>query len=130
MKKDLILAAIVILSLIAVFWGVYLSYSRNEFINQNLEYYETPHSCKDCNVILISIDTLRADHTSFMGYFRNTTPNLDKLAEESVIFENAFAQAPAQSQVTHQSLLRSTPLSTAHLMRPTDFQRNSSHWRK
>jgi len=110
MKKDIkdiiLVAAVVILWLIAVFWGVYFSYPRNEFINQNLEHYETPYSCKDCNVVMISIDTLRADHTGFMRYFRNTTPNLDKLAKESVVFENAFSQAPSTTP-SHASIFTS-----------------------
>ena len=46
------------------------------------------------NVILISIDTLRADHLSCLGYQRPTTPNLDKLADESVVFEQAITAAP------------------------------------
>lgn len=45
------------------------------------------------NIILISIDTLRPDHTSLFGYERNTTPNLDKFAGNSIVFENAFSQA-------------------------------------
>lgn len=46
------------------------------------------------NVILISIDTLRADHLGAYGYDRNTSPNIDRLAQEGVLFENAFSQAP------------------------------------
>jgi arylsulfatase A-like enzyme len=46
------------------------------------------------NVVLISIDTLRADHLSCYGYFRKTSPNIDKFAEESLVFENAFSAAP------------------------------------
>jgi arylsulfatase A-like enzyme len=45
------------------------------------------------NVLLITLDTLRADHVSSYGYARQTTPNLDKLASEGVLFENAFATA-------------------------------------
>jgi arylsulfatase A-like enzyme len=41
---------------------------------------------KKPNVLLISIDTLRADHVSCYGYPKRTTPNIDKLAEESVVF--------------------------------------------
>ena len=33
--------------------------------------------CRRCNVIIISIDSLRADHMSLYGYERITTPNLD-----------------------------------------------------
>mgnify|MGYP000397906295 CR=1 FL=1 len=43
------------------------------------------------NILLIAIDTLRADHVSCYGYSKNTTPTLDELANEGVIFENAIA---------------------------------------
>jgi hypothetical protein len=43
------------------------------------------------NVLFIVIDTLRADHLSSYGYERLTSPNLDNLAEQGVLFENAFA---------------------------------------
>ncbi|HDH97126.1 MAG TPA: hypothetical protein ENF73_05305, partial [Proteobacteria bacterium] len=46
------------------------------------------------NVVLISIDTLRADHMSLYGYHRNTTPNIDRLARESVVFDANIAAAP------------------------------------
>ena len=50
-----------------------------------------PHSWR---VILISIDTLRADHLSSYGYERPTTPTIDRLAEEGVLFSNTRSQAP------------------------------------
>jgi len=43
------------------------------------------------SVLLISIDTLRADHLSCYGYVRRTSPNLDRLAQEAALFEYAFA---------------------------------------
>jgi len=43
------------------------------------------------NVVLITMDTVRADHLSAYGYDRNTTPNLDRLAARGVLFENAIA---------------------------------------
>jgi arylsulfatase A-like enzyme len=46
------------------------------------------------NVILITIDTLRADHLGSYGYERDTSPNIDSLAEKGILFENAFSQAP------------------------------------
>ncbi len=46
------------------------------------------------DIILISIDTLRPDHTGCYGYRRPTTPNLDAFAKESVLFENAISAAP------------------------------------
>ncbi len=44
-------------------------------------------------IFLIVIDTLRADHLSCYGYFRDTSPNIDRLAKEGVIFENFHASA-------------------------------------
>ncbi len=44
------------------------------------------------NIILISIDSLRADHLSCYGYYRNTSPNIDQLAREGVLFKNGFSQ--------------------------------------
>lgn len=43
------------------------------------------------NLVLISIDALRADHVSAYGYDRPTTPNIDALAAESVLFERAYS---------------------------------------
>jgi len=43
------------------------------------------------NVLLIGIDTLRADHLRCYGYARKTSPNIDKLAESGVLFLKAFA---------------------------------------
>ncbi|MDO8470453.1 MAG: sulfatase-like hydrolase/transferase [bacterium] len=52
------------------------------------------HPQKPYNVIMISIDTLRADHLGLYRYSRNTSPNLDKFSQESIVFEQAIAQAP------------------------------------
>ncbi|MBI5614075.1 sulfatase [Candidatus Gottesmanbacteria bacterium] len=47
--------------------------------------------CAKCNVLFISVDTLRADHAGFMGYQKNTTPNIDILASKSFVFTNTRA---------------------------------------
>ena len=46
------------------------------------------------NVVLIVLDTVRADHLSVYGYSRPTTPGLERLAREGVVFEHALAPAP------------------------------------
>ena len=46
------------------------------------------------NIILISVDTLRADHLGLYGYGRKTSPRLDELANEMVRFDRAYAPAP------------------------------------
>jgi arylsulfatase A-like enzyme len=46
------------------------------------------------SVLLVTIDTLRADHVGAYGYRRATTPNLDALAAQGTRFEWAYAQGP------------------------------------
>lgn len=45
------------------------------------------------NLILISLTNTRADHLGCYGYSRETSPNLDKLARQSLVFQNAFTHA-------------------------------------
>ena len=49
----------------------------------------------DFNVLLITIDTLRADHLGAYGYKRATSPALDALAADGTVFENGWAHAPS-----------------------------------
>lgn len=51
------------------------------FIDKNLR-------CHDCNVLFITTDSLRADHVGAYGYYRNTTPTIDSLAEKGLLFQN------------------------------------------
>lgn len=46
------------------------------------------------DIILISVDTLRSDHVGSYGYGRDTTPNVDRLADNGILFERAVSQAP------------------------------------
>jgi arylsulfatase A-like enzyme len=63
-----------------------------------------PYRCTDCNVLLISMDTLRADHVGAYGYTaRPTTPNVDRLAARGVVFENAIAQS-SWTRPAHMSI--------------------------
>lgn len=55
---------------------------------------ETEYRCENCNIVVISVEPVRQDHVGFYGYERNTTPNLDKLAKNSLVFEKAFSQSP------------------------------------
>ncbi|AWB28173.1 sulfatase [Halococcoides cellulosivorans] len=47
------------------------------------------------NIVLVTIDSLRADHCGFMGYDEETTPTLDAMASDGLVFENAVAPGPA-----------------------------------
>lgn len=46
------------------------------------------------NVILITVDTLRADHLGVYGYRRNTSPHVDRFAQDAIVFRWAFCHAP------------------------------------
>lgn len=56
------------------------------------------------NVVLITIDTLRADHLEPYGYTRATSPNLLKLARGGVVYEQAYA-AHTNTAPSHASML-------------------------
>jgi arylsulfatase A-like enzyme len=49
--------------------------------------------CHSCNVVYISVDPLNAERMSLYGNERNTTPNIDQLAEKSYVFHRAFSQS-------------------------------------
>ncbi|HRR27630.1 MAG TPA: sulfatase-like hydrolase/transferase, partial [Acidobacteriota bacterium] len=66
-----------------------------------------PAPAKSPNVILISIDTLRADHLSSYGYPLPTSPHLDALAAQGILFEAAFTPVPI-TLPAHTSLLTGT----------------------
>ena len=59
------------------------------------------------NVVLITIDTLRADHVGCYGYKQIKTPNIDGLAADGVRFERAFAVVPV-TLPSHTSMLTGT----------------------
>lgn len=59
------------------------------------------------NLVLVTIETLRADHTSLLGYDRPTTPHLEALAPESVVLERMLAQAPG-TRLSLSALLSGT----------------------
>ena len=59
------------------------------------------------NVILISIDTCRADHLNCYGFTRKTTPNIDAIAGEGILFKNAITPIPL-TLPAHSSMLTGT----------------------
>jgi arylsulfatase A-like enzyme/tetratricopeptide (TPR) repeat protein len=59
---------------------------------------------RDTPVVLISVDTLRADHLPVYGYGGVATPNIDALRKDSVLFANAYTHVPL-TLPSHTSLL-------------------------
>jgi len=59
------------------------------------------------NIILISLDTVRPDHLGCYGYHRNTSPAIDRLAAEGVLFKNTYSTT-SWTLPGHISMLTST----------------------
>ena len=69
------------------------------------------------SILLVTLDTTRADRMGFMGSTRGLTPALDTFARDALVFENAFAQAPITT-VSHTTILTGTYPPFHHV---TDF---------
>lgn len=67
------------------------------------------------NLVLISMDTLRADRLGVLGNTRGLTPNIDAFAEGAVLFEEAYSNSPKTAS-SHMSLFTSR-LPTVHKVR-------------
>lgn len=76
------------------------------------------------NVILITIDALRPDHLSCYGYKRNTSPNIDGLSKEGLLFTQAIAQG-TRTHISLPSLHTSTYARVHRSYRP-DLKINPS----
>src|SRR5258708_40118845 len=59
------------------------------------------------NIVLITLDTTRADRMGFLGSERGLTPNLDELARRGVVFSRAYAQVPLTTP-SHATILTGT----------------------
>jgi glucan phosphoethanolaminetransferase (alkaline phosphatase superfamily) len=62
---------------------------------------------RDLNILLITLDTTRADHIGCYGYRGVETPCIDRVAGEGFLFRNATAQAPL-TLPSHSSILTGT----------------------
>jgi arylsulfatase A-like enzyme/Tfp pilus assembly protein PilF len=69
------------------------------------------------NLVLVTIDTLRADRLGCYGYSKVKTPNLDALAQRGVLFENAISSAPLTAPA-HASMFTGV-YPTVHKVRDT-----------
>jgi arylsulfatase A-like enzyme len=87
MKKQSLLSVLLLLALLAaaIFtWKPYL-------------FRRASAACKmpkHLNVILIVVDALRADHLSCYGYSRATSPNIDRISGQGILFERAYTHVP------------------------------------
>src|ERR1700723_3560792 len=68
---------------------------------------QTAPSGRKPKIVLITLDTTRADRMGFLGSKRGLTPNLDELARQSSIFTRAYAQVPL-TPPSHATILTGT----------------------
>ena len=66
-----------------------------------------PATAANPNIILITLDTTRADRMGFLGSQRGLTPNLDALAQHSIVFARAYSQVPLTTS-SHATILTGT----------------------
>lgn len=79
-----------------------------------------PPASSGPNILFISIDSLRADHLSSYGYHRATSPNLDRLASEGVLFEQTVSST-SWTLPSHMSMF--TGLDALHHGVTSDYTR-------
>jgi arylsulfatase A-like enzyme/Flp pilus assembly protein TadD len=97
------------------FFQVILLFLPVSFLAQSPEAAgDSAADAKPPNIILITLDTTRADRMGFLGSKRGLTPNLDALAKRSVIFTRAYAQIPLTTP-SHAVLLTGTYPQYNHL---------------
>jgi choline-sulfatase len=77
----------------------------------------SPPVPKRLNLLLVTIDTLRPDRLGCYGYSKIETPNLDRIARQGVLFENAIAPAPLTAP-SHASMMTGV-YPTTHKVRNT-----------
>ncbi len=63
------------------------------FTYHNRSYISPSPLCKDCSIILVSLDTLGATHLPCYGYTRVTAPQLCRFSNQGIKFENAYSNA-------------------------------------
>lgn len=76
---------------------------RTKVIITNPIFYKETNVAERSYVFMICADTLRAQQLSVYGYSRDTSPNISRLLEDSVLFENAYAQS-SWTLPSHMSL--------------------------
>jgi choline-sulfatase len=74
----------------------------------------SPSVAAPSNVVLITLDTTRADRMGFLGSKRGLTPNLDGLAKQGVVFSRAYSQVPLTTP-SHATILTGTYPQFNHL---------------
>jgi arylsulfatase A-like enzyme len=92
-------------ALAAVVAALAIGLPGREMVRENRGEKSLPRAAPGApNVVILVMDTVRADRVSALGYSRPTTPNFDRLAAQGVLFEKAFSTS-SWTLPAHASLL-------------------------
>lgn len=110
----LMVGSTVVIALMLWVPGVFRK-ARNEII------YRLPFAvpglpkCPDCNIILVNLDTMRADELPCYGYIRNTMPNLCEFAKNNILFSRFYTQSSFTLD-SHMSIFTGLYPTTHHVL--------------
>lgn len=111
MNKKILISSLVLIAAVIVL--VYMGFLRpGEEVSWNKTYKSfrsrlEPTNLEEMNIILLTIDTLRADHLECYGYDGVKTPHINRMSREGVRFENNIVQAPL-TLPSHASIMTGT----------------------
>lgn len=105
-KSGFLWVAVLILAGISIAGGAILLL-RSDHWSQNSSTLSRLLATKKPNVLLITVDTTRADHLPMYGYKGVRTPNLDSLAKRGILFRECAASAPL-TLPSHSSIMTGT----------------------
>jgi len=89
-RMKVIFGVLILLNIISIYYLFRYGYMQR--VAKMVQQSQKP-LCKDCHVLLISLDTLGAKHLPCYGYDRDTAPNLCAFAKENIFFEKAYAHS-------------------------------------
>jgi len=113
MNKRIWIPAVIFLVLVGLFVYLFLLRFRPEKEIRSIKTLKdfqsmlSPVKIDELNIILFTIDTLRADHLECYGYDKAKSPQINRLANEGILFEHNIVQAPL-TLPSHASILTGT----------------------
>jgi arylsulfatase A-like enzyme/Tfp pilus assembly protein PilF len=112
-NKKILIPVLILLVLIAflIYWFFLKAPAEKKFqaegLTKTFQSLIAPVSIEEMNIVLFTIDTLRADHLECYGYKGVKTPNINRLADEGVLFKYDIVQTPL-TLPSHSSILTGT----------------------
>lgn len=115
-RRNIVLAAVSVFCTFALLslTSCRTSPKKEEFVTAPQSASAQATKLQPINVVLITLDTVRADHLHCYGYEKIKTPNIDSLAASGVLFEKAVAQTPL-TQPSHASMFTGTNPNVNHV---------------